>query len=137
MDFEIFEHTADQGIRICGDSLPELFINAARGLSHLSTDPADVKPLKEFEIEISRDEAEELLVAWLNELIFIQDTESVYLVKFEIDFLEPPLLRGKAWGDEIDMDIHTQKSCLKAATYHELKLEKRNGVWFGQVIFDV
>ena len=137
MDFEIFEHTADHGVRIYGTSLSEIFLNGARGFAELSTDPAKVTARDEFEVELSRDEPSELLVAWFNELIFIQETENVYLVKFQVDFIEPSSLRAKVWGEEINLDIHTQRACIKAATYHELKLEKREDGWFGQVIFDV
>jgi SHS2 domain-containing protein len=137
MDFEIFEHTADQGIRACGNSLSEVFINAARAFASLSTDPEKVIPQEEFRVEISRDEIDELLVAWLNELIFIQETEGVFLIKFEIDTLEPPLLRARVWGEKINREKHTLKSCVKAATYHGLKLEHIGDTWQGQVIFDV
>ncbi|HPZ09577.1 MAG TPA: archease [Candidatus Eremiobacteraeota bacterium] len=137
MEFEIFEHTADQGIIVRGTSLLEIFINAAKGLSALSTEPEQVKSVEEFDIEISRDDTDELLVAWLNELIFIQDTEGVFLVKFEIFFLEPPLLKAKVWGEKMDRNKHTFKSCLKAATYHSLRLEQTGDGWYGQVIFDV
>ena len=137
MDFEIFEHTADQGIRAYGRSMKDVFINAAMALSTLSTDPAKVLPEEEFDLEISREEPDELLVAWLNELIFIQDSEGVYLCKFSIDTFEPAVVKGKAWGERIDREKHTPGSCLKAATYHCLKLEKASEGWMAQVIFDV
>ena len=137
MNFEIFEHTADQGIRATGMTLSELFLNASEAFSCLSTDPQSVNTEEEFNIEISRDEIEELLVAWLNELIFIQDTEHVFLVKFEINTLEPPVLKGRVMGEKMNREKHTFKSCLKAATYHGLKVEQNDGVWTCQVIFDV
>jgi SHS2 domain-containing protein len=92
---------------------------------------------EEFNIEISRDETEELLVAWLNELIFIQDTEHVFLVKFEINTLAPPLLKARVMGEKMDREKHNFKSCLKAATFHGLKVEEKDGTWTCQVIFDV
>ena len=136
MEFEIFDHTADHGIKAYGKTLSEVFVNSSRAFAKLSTDPEKVKAEKEFVIEISRDETDELLVAWLNELIFIQDTEEVYLSRFEVD-VNPPDLKGKVWGEEIDMERHTQRACIKAATYHGLKLEKTKKGWMGQVIFDV
>jgi SHS2 domain-containing protein len=137
MNFEIFEHTADQGIRATGNSLSEVFMNISRAFSVLSTDPETVTTEEEFIVEISRDETEELLIAWLNELIFIQDTEKVFLVKFEIEILSPPLLKARVMGEKMDREKHTFKSSIKAATYHGLKLEQIGNTWHGQVIFDV
>ena len=137
MKFEVFEHTADQGIRATGTSLLEVFLNASKAFAFLSTDAETVMAEEEFNIEITRDETEELLIAWLNELIFIQDTEHVFLVKFEIDTLEPPLLKARVMGEKMNREKHIFKSCLKAATYHGLKVEEKNGIWTCQVIFDV
>jgi len=137
MEFEIFDHTADQGIRAYGFTLKEVFTNSAKALSVLSTDPKRVEIKEEFEIEVSNTEIDELLVDWLNELIYIQDTEGVFLVKFEINILEPPLLKAKVYGEKMDRDKHMFGSCLKAATYHYLKVEKTEDHWECQVIFDV
>jgi len=137
MEFEIFDHTADQGIRAYGNTMEEVFLNAAKAFSYLSTDPEKVEIKEEFEIELSNSEKEELLVDWLNELIFLQDTEGVFLVKFEINTLETPVLRAKVYGEKMDRNKHIFGSCLKAATYHYLKLEKTDKGWEAQIIFDV
>jgi SHS2 domain-containing protein len=62
-------------------------------------------------------------------------TKDLYFFDFEIKELSNKSIKAIAKGCEAkDYKINTE---IKAATYHELKLEKENGGWKGEVIFDV
>src|SRR3990172_9412846 len=56
--YEILEHTADVGIKAYGRTLPELFVNAARGMIALALDPP-VVPVLPALIPPRRDEGSE------------------------------------------------------------------------------
>src|SRR4051812_1800632 len=83
--FELFEHTADLGLRVRAASLEELLIEAARGLlAMLVANPEVVRPLQTKSISVAADEPGFLLFDWLNELLFAFESEKLLFVQFEL-----------------------------------------------------
>ncbi len=82
--FEEIEHTADWAYRVWGESLEALFIQAAQGLYCLAgaqlTDQAQVIR----EIRLQGIDSESLLIAWLNELLHLHDSENLGCDRIEI-----------------------------------------------------
>jgi len=79
---------------------------------------------------------ETLLVSWLQELLYLLDTEDLVFARFQVrihDFS----LEATAWGDVFDPNIHTMKTEIKAVTYHQLEVTKNDQGWQAQVIFDI
>lgn len=136
MNFEYIEHTADLGIRAYGVDYEDLFINAAKGLFTLITDINSVTPAKSKEISINADNIEELLVDWLNELIYIFETEHILFSEFTIITLTINNLNAIAKGETMNSK-HIIKRQIKAATYHMLKIEKHNSIFSVDIIFDI
>ena len=93
--YEQFEHTADIGIRVFGKDLKELFENAAFGMFDLVADLEGIKTSIEETVEEDADNAEELLVAWLDELLYRFYTKEIIFSKFQIESLPKILLRQK------------------------------------------
>lgn len=135
--FEIIEHTADIGIRAFGDTETEVFQNAAVGMFTLICDPSTVRETQEFNIEVSAEDRETLLVEWLNELLYLYDSHEVLLTRFEIAEIGETRLNGTAWGEPVDRDRHSLETDIKAATYYMLKVQETPGGWVAEVIFDV
>jgi len=69
-DYEYIEHTADVAVRVYGNSLEELFRNAAQATFSLITDYTPSED-KERDIDLEGKTLEDLLVNWLNELISV------------------------------------------------------------------
>ncbi len=136
-DFEVLSHTADIGIIAYGDDLPEVFINAARGLMSIIVNFEEIEARRARNIEISAIDREALLINWLNELVYIIDAEQMLFKDFEVSSLTETSLKGKARGEKIDIGKHHVKIQVKAATYHQLKVEETAEGWRAQVIFDV
>ncbi|MFC1900730.1 archease [Chloroflexota bacterium] len=135
-EFEILEHTADIGIIAYGSNINEAFVNAAKGMFSLITELGDVEETEQREIEIEATDPESLLVAWLNELIFLFDTENLLFKRFNITQLTDTRLKAAAYGEKADLSRHSIKRGIKAATYHMLSIEKNDGVK-ATVVFDV
>jgi SHS2 domain-containing protein len=131
------EHTADVGIRVRGADLPELFVNAATGLTSLIAEPAKINPTETREIKLEAEDRESLLVEWLNELIYLTEADGIIFAEYQIDQMSDTTLSGRAFGEPIDIEKHDLNLHVKACTYHELKVEKTAFGWFAQVIFDV
>lgn len=136
MDFEIVDHTADIGIIAHGADLREVFANAACAMFSLITDLSNIDETTSYDIEASGDNREDLLVAWLNELLYIFDTQNIIFKRFEIRDITSTRLEASGYGEKIDPSRHKLKRGIKAATYHTLKVEKDDGFKV-QVLFDV
>lgn len=134
--FEIIEHTADIGIAAYGNDLKKAFANAAYGLFSLMVDLKDVGDTLCREVKVTAETQEDLLVAWLNELLYIFEVENVLFGRFRIDEFTETRLRSKCYGELIDPARHKIKMGVKATTYHMLKIERKNGFRV-QVLFDI
>jgi len=135
--FEVIDHTADIGIIAYGADIKQVFANAALGLFNLMADLDNPKEDIKREIELSAEDVEILLVEWLNELIYISDVEHIIFKRFEINELSSTQLRATCFGEKIKPGQHRLKREIKAATYHMLRLNKENGGYKVQIIFDI
>ncbi|MCU0595362.1 MAG: archease [Desulfobacterota bacterium] len=135
--FELVDHTGDLGVRVFGGSLPQLFEQAAQALSSILTDPETIRisETRKFLLEAKTDE--ELLITWLNELVYLFDTEGLLFKNYNVLSVHDHHLEALAQGESYDEGRHPIKTTVKAATYHQLKIENRQGVWTAQVIFDL
>lgn len=135
-DFEIVDHTADVGIIAYGADISQAFANAARALFSLITELDDVEEFLHRDIELTAPDEESLLVAWLNELIYLFDTENIVFKRFDVTKLNNRQLKARSYGEKVDSSKHRLKTGVKAATYHMLKVDKDNGYRI-QVLFDI
>ena len=135
--YEFFDHTADVGLRASGATLAELFTRMAQGLTELIAEDSPLQPASSRSIRLTADSAEALLLAWLQELLFWFSTERFLPVQYELDEVSPTTLSGRVRGDTFDPSRHVQGREVKAITRHLLKVQQRNGTWYGQVIVDI
>jgi len=135
-DFELLEHTADIGIIAYGKDLKHLFRNAARGLFSLIIDLEDINSSASKEVKMTSSNREGLLFEWLNELIYLFDRYNMVFNRFVFISLNDTGLQAKIYGEKVNPARHRIKRGIKAATYHNLKIENDN-VFKAQVIFDV
>lgn len=137
--FEVFEHTADVGLRIEAKSLEELFVAAARGVFSLVVEnPEAIEPSQTVRIEIESEDLVGLFVDWLRELIYRFETEHLLLGEFRIELSnDRRRLRADCRGEGADWSRHLPDNELKAVTYHGLKFEQTPDGWEAEVIFDI
>ena len=135
--FAITEHTADVGVRAWGDSEAAVFEQAARAMFSLICDPGTVDRREVLDVAVEAPDHELLLVAWLNELLFLFESRRLLLSEFEVLELGATTLRARASGEALDERRHALCGGVKAATYHHLWLGQRDGRWEAQVILDV
>jgi SHS2 domain-containing protein len=135
--YELFEHTADLGLRAKAPDLNALFEEAAKALtSAIVEDPAAIGLEAEAAIDIAGTDREYLLFDWLKELLYRFDAEHMVFSRFEVKVRDDGLT-GKAWGEPLDPARHVLSHEVKAITYHELKVEKTADGWLAEVIVDI
>ncbi|MBP1738621.1 MAG: hypothetical protein H6Q48_914 [Deltaproteobacteria bacterium] len=135
--FEFVDHTGDLGVRVSGESLPRLFEQAAEALTFILTDPETIRIKKTRKLLLKAKTDEELLITWLNEFVYLFDTEGLLFKAFEVLSIHDHHLEALAQGEIYIEGRHPIKTAVKAATYHQLKISRHQGVWTAQVIFDL
>jgi SHS2 domain-containing protein len=146
-NFEILSHTADVGFRARGASLADLFETAAKAMFSLEYDLSTVAFEREVMTGADGDDLEELLYAWLSDLLFIHDAEGFAPGDFVVTEIgEPPrprvgaptlivraAIRGRAMGAWFEQTGPQ----LKAVTMHGLEIRERRGGFEASVFVDV
>jgi protein archease len=135
--YEAFEHTADIGLHAYGQTLPELFVNAAAGMESLMAAPAQIETQVSREVNAEGHDLVALLVAWLNELIFLFDTEFLLLKQFQISDFTDTSLRATVSGEPYDATRHDLSSAIKAVTWHEAEVRPIAEGYQARIIFDI
>ncbi|MBI4537254.1 MAG: archease [candidate division NC10 bacterium] len=135
--FELFAVTADQGIRAWGQTLPELFRQAARGLFSLIVEAGTVENREWVPVSATAGDRETLLVAWLNELLYLYETRALVMGEWRIRRLEDTALEAEAGGEAVDAARHALLGHVKAVTYHGLALYPTERGWEARVVVDV
>lgn len=142
--------SGDAGVRAYGIKLEETFKNAALGMYSLITNSDGIKEADNIVVEVEGYSTEGLLVAWLNELIFRFDAygfagKRVEILDFRLRIQDLTVskadkqiyIKARLYGEGFDPERHEKRLLLKAATYHKLKIEKIDGIWQADVIFDI
>lgn len=136
--YEQIEHTADLKIRAYGESLPELFENAAAGMLEAIAVVDTIDEVLKIKIEVEADALEDLLVAWLSEIHFHHEVQEVLFKRAQVVQFDEDKIIGFAYGEAINPDKHEILTEIKSVTYHQLEVEEwDDGMWAAQVIFDL
>lgn len=140
MKFEILDISGDIGIRAYGQSCEDAFVNAGIGMYSLITDIEMVDEKQAIDIDARGDSVDGLLVSYLNELIFQFDTYGFVGRRIDVAVfsLQPSAyIKARVYGEEFDPNRHEKRLLVKAATYHNIKVENVNNNWQVKVIFDI
>ena len=135
--FRVLEHTADIGFEAIGATREKAFANAGLALQDLSVDLDSIAARDEVAIAVEGENAQELLVNWLSQVLYLFDAEGWVFREFEVRRLEDQALEAVARGEKFDRIRHHVKLQVKAITYHQLALEKTPLGWRAQVYVDI
>lgn len=150
-NYQVLEHTADVGIRVKASSLEGLFKNAGLAITNLSAEKQKIQYPQKHKIVVEQkaDNVEELFVNWLNELLSASAAEGLIFEDIKINQINENFVDAIAIGT--DRQNYKTNIEIKAATYHQLKVQKsgshwpgsrglpsnRQSHWLAEVIFDV
>ncbi len=136
--FEELEHTADAGLRVFGNDLGEILVNAAQGMfSLIGRVSIEERDLAEHCLEIFHATPEEALQRWLQALLLEFDLRGFFPVTTSVE-VRPGRIAGVARGVTFDPARHELRSELKAVTQHGLRVRPTpQGSLEAEVIFDV
>jgi SHS2 domain-containing protein len=137
MKYQFLPHTADIKFRAFGNSLEEVFINSALAIKHIMyKEKVGEKKRKKF--IITGHDKENLLYEFLEEFLFLIETEKFLLSKIEnMEINEEDgeyRLKCELIGDLGDYEIENH---IKAITYNDMFIKEANGKFIAQVVVDV
>lgn len=137
MSYEYFEHRADIGIRGIGENIKEAFEQVAIALFAIMVEIQEVEEKEIERVTVEGLDYEELLMAWLSELLYLKDVGNKMYSKFRIFKIEETNLNAEILGEKIDLKKHKLKLEVKAATWTQLEVKELNNKWIAQCVVDV
>lgn len=131
---------ADIAFEVKADTLEEVFKYAALAITNsMVSDLKKINQRKIKEINLKNENLEFLLFDFLQEIIFLKDSEKLLFSKYEIKIIKNKeyTLNAKLYGEELNVYKHELLVDVKAVTMHMFELKKENERWFARVILDV
>jgi SHS2 domain-containing protein len=139
MGYKMLDAGSDAGIVATSFTLEGVFRDIALGMYSMAADLGEVRASEVEKVEVQSHSLEGLLVAWLNELVYLLDARGFVAGKVEIISLDQEDFRLMAvlGGESLDTLRHGHGLLIKAATYHGLRIDKQDGRWSAQVMLDI
>lgn len=142
MPWQVFDHTADLGLRVEAPTREALFEEAGRALTALIVEEPDASVRATERLDVTLDAADpaDLLFDWLHALLVAFEVRHLLHARFVVRLEERAgglRLRGSAWGERVDPSRHRLAREVKAITYHGLWLRPHGAGWAAEVIVDV
>jgi len=124
-----FPTTADVGLWATGPSAAALLEGLGLALFGLLADPRRVRPRVERTVRAEGRDAPELVVAFLNELLALEETEGFLgrTIVARVGGRPPTSVVATLRGEPFDPRRHVARTEVKAVTYHDLVFDPRRG----------
>jgi SHS2 domain-containing protein len=139
--FEYLDHTSDILVRAHGGCLAKAFEQSARALTKVVVrNPEAICRDSEKNINISAETLVELLYRFLEELIFLFDTEKLVFAEFNIVITELDSkiqLKARLFGERLNVSRHITGIEVKAITFHLMKIYRANKIWWSEFLLDI
>lgn len=131
--------TADAAFEAFGDSLDELFENAALALFSVMAPLELIGAESVRDVTLSAESDEELLFKWLGELVYLKDVHGELYARFKVrvERRDEVTLAAEICGDTIDSVREHTHTDVKAVTYHRLAIEHRDSGLVATVVLDL
>lgn len=135
--FAYLDHSADVMIHLEASSLSDLFSTAGRALMEwMGPAPPESHEFEE-NITVEAEGYEELLVRWLQELLYFFHQKHAYLsqvlaIRITQSRIEAAI-QCRAWDESCAQAFQE----VKAITYHKLRVDQCGEVWHANVILDI
>lgn len=135
MGFRFLEHTADMRAECRAPTFTGVLETAAQALYALTLRETRAGRDSTCTIAVKGSSREELLVRWLQELIFLLDVDRFVATEFTFSGDDPSGVTAEVRGYICLPDERAEE--VKSATYHELEVRDTDEGCVAHVIFDL
>jgi SHS2 domain-containing protein len=138
INFTLVDHTADLGMEVRAPSLSGLFEASAWALLQiiLGARPADGVH-RSRTISLSAEDAADLMVRWLGEILYLLDGEGLLVTGIDVKQVLPRSLVAVVMTRDFNPAHDTIVREIKAVTYHQIAVTRKDEYWAARVIFDL
>ena len=140
MGYTFVDHTADVAVDLTGPTVEALFASAAQALTDTITQLDAVRPLVTQSVTLESGVLDDLLVDWLNELVYRFEVQNVLVSDATVTIAQAAdrwHLGGTIAGEPFDPARHPSRVLVKSATYHGLSVQEGAHGWTARIVFDI
>ena len=135
--YRLLEHTADMGIEATAATLEELYAQAAKGLIAIIFENPSGPAVSDRVIELNGSDLADLLVRWLNEILYLVEMDHFLPCRFALDPIRNHHLRASLQGFYFKPAEMPAEREVKAVTYHRLEVRSQASGWLARVYVDL
>ena len=139
-NYKFIDHTADIACEVLGDTLEELFTASVAAWRSSVVEEATYceREIKKFKLKASS--KEQLLVDFISEINYYLFTRN-WLFNFVLDLEimqknDTWILSTEIEGMPVSQDVEIKQE-IKAITFHQMNIEKRENKYYTLIVFDI
>uniref|UniRef100_A0A7J2TL82 Protein archease n=1 Tax=Archaeoglobus fulgidus TaxID=2234 RepID=A0A7J2TL82_ARCFL len=134
MKYRFIDHTADIAFEVYGNSLEELFENSAYAFYEAFVKSEAIREEEKKLVKVEAEDEDLLLYRWLNELLFLFETQFFAGKKVKVKIgnkeLEGEIIGGKFGREAVKVEP-------KAITMHKFGIRRENGRFVAFIVVDI
>ena len=135
--YRIIEHTADTGFEVRGGTREALFEAAARAFFDIMWESGAPRESKPETIEVHGSDPKELMVNFLEEFLYLYDAKGLICRDLQVRSVSDSEIIATAWLQRFNRELDHELLGVKAVTYHQLYIGKRNRQWTARIFLDI
>lgn len=137
--YRSIDHTADMAYEVEAPTFEALIEVATAALGDIVLDCSAARLEEEQAIEVAGEDHEDLLVAWLNEVVVRFEVEGFLAWEARVERAEGGVARGRLLGRRLDPESEPPDRVIKAVTYHDLHVVEAAGgrPWRARIVLDL
>jgi len=133
----IIDHPADVGLEAQADSVEELFEALAEGLADIVCPRRTVAARRRRAIRVDSPDIEAAAVDFLSAVLKAMQVDHFMVAAVKVAAATANSVSAELSGEGYDPSRHEIAAEVKGVTYHQLKVARQDGEWYGRVIFDL
>ena len=136
--YRLLDHTGDMALLVRAPTLEALYDAATRAFFDVMLDVRTVEPKQSIPVRVNGAvDAEDLLVRYLSELLFLHDARGWLFCGASILKLARDQVVAEVKGELFDPARHFIERQVKAVTYHHLLLSEDRDGWTARCVLDL
>lgn len=140
MGYQIEDSSGDVVVLADADAADAALVDLARGIGAVQTNGSDVRADTQRTVDVTGRDPAAVLVAFANDVIYAFEADGFLTARGDLTFdedAEPARVHGVLAGEAFDPERHGRGVEVKAATFHDLRFERTEGVWRLRLLLDL
>lgn len=125
------------GLEARAESLPMVFEQMAFALVALVYGKVEHASSRHIEIQVSAEDLVELLISWLNEIVYLMERDEIVPTHFTISQVSEHELHAVTHAVPFEPTKHVVERQVKSVTYHQASVRMESGCWCARVFVDL